>query len=74
MDGRPRWSRIFPIALRSVMKATMLQTREPLHAQAQLAGDTSRLGVAGAMREVLRRLIGHQKRSSTATKMHARQN
>ena len=34
----------------------LLKAREPLYAQAQLAVDTSRLGVAGAVEEITRRL------------------
>jgi XRE family aerobic/anaerobic benzoate catabolism transcriptional regulator len=34
----------------------LLKSREPLYAQAELAVDTSRLGVAGAVEEIVRRL------------------
>jgi XRE family transcriptional regulator, aerobic/anaerobic benzoate catabolism transcriptional regulator len=52
----------------------LLKAREPLYAQADLAVDTSRLGVAGAVREVLRSLTGHHKASSAPRRTHTRQN
>ena len=34
----------------------LLKSREPLYAQAELAVDTSKLGIAGAVEEIARRL------------------
>ena len=39
----------------------LLKVREPLYAQAELSVDTSRLGVSGAVRELLQRLQGDRK-------------
>jgi XRE family aerobic/anaerobic benzoate catabolism transcriptional regulator len=52
----------------------LLKVREPLYAQAEMAVDTSRLGVPGAVREVLQHLTGHHKPSAARRKGHTRQN
>ena len=52
----------------------LLKVREPLYAQAEMAVDTSRLGVPGAVREVLQRLTGPHKASAARRRAHPRQN
>ncbi|MFL5312079.1 MAG: shikimate kinase [Myxococcales bacterium] len=52
----------------------LLKVREPLYAQAEMAVDTSRLGVPGTVREVLQRLTGPHKASAARRKAHPRQN
>ena len=52
----------------------LLNVREPLYAQAEMAVDTSRLGVPGAVREVLQHLTGQHKASAARRKTHTRQN
>jgi XRE family aerobic/anaerobic benzoate catabolism transcriptional regulator len=52
----------------------LLKVREPLYAQAEMAVDTSRVGVPGAVREVLQRLTGQHKPSAARRKAHPRQN
>jgi len=52
----------------------LLKVREPLYAQAEMAVDTSRSGVPGAVREVLQRLTGQHKPSAARRKAHPRQN
>jgi len=52
----------------------LLKVREPLYAQAEMAVDTSRLGVPGAVREVLQRLTGPHKASAARRRTHTRQN
>ena len=52
----------------------LLKVREPLYAQAEMAVDTSRVGVAGAVREVLQRLTGQHKPAALRRKAHTRQN
>jgi XRE family aerobic/anaerobic benzoate catabolism transcriptional regulator len=51
----------------------LLKVREPLYAQAEMAVDTSRLGVLGAVREVLQRLTGPHKASAARRRAHTRQ-
>src|SRR5467141_1531656 len=51
----------------------LLKVREPLYAQAEMAVDTSRLGVPGAVREVLQHLTGQHKPSAARRRAHTRQ-
>lgn len=51
----------------------LLKVREPLYAQAELSADTSRLGVSGAVRELLQRLQGDRKAVAARRKPRARQ-
>lgn len=50
----------------------LLKVREPLYAQAELAVDTSRLGVPGAVREVLQGLTGGDTPAAARRKAHSR--
>jgi XRE family transcriptional regulator, aerobic/anaerobic benzoate catabolism transcriptional regulator len=52
----------------------LLKVREPLYAQAEMTVDTSRLGVPGAVREVLQRLTDPHKASASRRRAHTRQN
>ena len=52
----------------------LLKVREPLYAQAEIAVDTSRLGVPGAVREVVQRLTSPHKASAARRRAHPRQN
>jgi XRE family aerobic/anaerobic benzoate catabolism transcriptional regulator len=52
----------------------LLKVREPLYAQAEMAVDTSRVGVPGTVREVLQRLTGPHKSSVPRRRAHVRQN
>jgi len=51
----------------------LLKVREPLYAQAELSVDTSRLGIPGAVRELLQRLQGDRKAAAARRKGLPRQ-
>jgi XRE family aerobic/anaerobic benzoate catabolism transcriptional regulator len=50
----------------------LLKVREPLYSQAEIAVDTSRLGIPGAVREVLQGLTADDKPAATRRKAHPR--